>query len=322
MNIVLTGVAGFIASRVADLLLEQGHTVVGIDILNDAYDPRLKELRLAQLQDRKGFTFMRLDVTDKPELEKAFEGAPVDAVINLAARAGVRQSLDDPWVYYETNVTGTLNLLEICKDKGIAKFVLSSTSSSYGNQPKQPFTEDMPTDLPLSPYAASKKAAEVLTYTYHDLYGIDATVFRYFTVYGPAGRPDMSVFRFIRWIDLGEPVRVFGDGTQRRDFTFVDDIARGTVAGLASVGYQIINLGNSQPYSLLELIDIIERKLGKKANVRFEAPNPLDVPATWADVSKARDLLQWAPTTSLEEGVSAAVDWYLANRTLATTVTL
>lgn len=322
MKIFLTGVAGFIASRVASLLLDVGHDVVGIDTINDAYDPRLKEWRLSLLQDRKHFAFERVDITDKAALDEVFaQGAP-DAVINLAARAGVRQSLDNPWVYYETNVTGTLNLLEACREMGIGKFVLASTSSAYGDQPQQPFTEKMPTDRPLSPYAASKKAAEVLTYTYHDLYGIDTTVLRYFTVYGPAGRPDMSVFRFIRWIDEGQPVRVFGDGTQSRDFTFVDDIARGTVAGLAKVGYEIINLGNSHPHTLLKLINTIEAKLGKKADIAFEPANPLDVPGTWADVSKANALLRWQPETTLDIGIGLAVDWYRANRDLAVEVDL
>ena len=197
---------------------------------------------------------------------------------------------------------------------GIEKFILSSTSSAYGNQPKQPFTEDMSTDRPVSPYAASKKAAEILTYTYHDRYGIDATVFRYFTVFGPAGRPDMSLFRFIRWIDTGEPVRVFGDGTQKRDFTFVDDVARGTIAGLSKVGYEIINIGNNKPTALLDVIGMIEQKLDKKANLSFEPPNPLDVPSTWADISKANRLLDWHPQVSLEEGIKKTVEWHQANR--------
>ena len=261
MKILLTGAAGFIASRVAHILLDRGDEVVGIDVMNDAYDPRLKIWRLAQLEDRPRFSFYRTDISNRRELEKVVSVAQPDAVINLAARAGVRQSVDDPWIYYETNVTGTLNLLELCRSLGIPKFILSSTSSAYGNQLKQPFTEDMPTDSPLSPYAASKKAAEVLAYTYHDIYDIDVTVFRYFTVYGPAGRPDMSIFRFIRWVDEGVPVKVYGDGSQRRDFTFVEDIARGTVAGLSKVGYEIINLGGNGPVSLLEIIAIIEEKL-------------------------------------------------------------
>jgi UDP-glucuronate 4-epimerase len=322
MRIVVTGAAGFIASRVAGLLLDQGHEVVGVDVINNAYDPRLKEWRLAQLQDRPGFSFARVDIRDRVQLASVFDGPPPDAVINLAARAGVRQSYENPWAYYETNVVGTLNLLEMCKDLGIQKFILASTSSAYGLQQHEAFSEDLTSDRPLSPYASSKKAAEVLTYTYHNFYGIDTTVFRYFTVYGPAGRPDMSVFRFIRWIDQGLPVRVFGDGTQRRDFTFVDDIARGTVAGLVNVGYELINLGNNKPATLLELIGIIEEHLGKQATIVFEPSNALDVPTTWADIAKARALLNWEPQTNLRDGIGKAVDWHRANRLLANAVEL
>jgi nucleoside-diphosphate-sugar epimerase len=204
----------------------------------------------------------------------------------------------------------------------IRKFVLASTSSAYGDQPRQPLREDMQTDRPLSPYAASKKAAEVLAFTYHDLYDIDVTVFRYFTVYGIAGRPDMSVFRFIRWVDQGDPLRLFGDGSQKRDFTFVGDIARGTVAGLADVGYEIINLGGDRPVTLLQMIGMIEETLGKKANISFEPPNPLDVQATWADISKARTILGWQPQSTLEQGIEAAVRWYKDNRDLALSLEL
>ena len=322
MNIVLTGTAGFIASKVARMLLDGGHTVTGVDELNDAYDPRLKVWRLAQLEDRPRFTFRHTSISDRDAIHDVVATAKPDAIINLAARAGVRQSVENPWVYYETNTVGTLNLLELCKELGIKKFVLASTSSAYGDQPQQPFTEDMPTDKPLSPYAASKKAAEVLCYTYHDLYDIDVTVFRYFTVYGPAGRPDMSIFRFIRWADEGVPLKVFGDGMQQRDFTFVEDIARGTVAGLANVGYEIVNLGGDRPVTLLDVIGMIENSLGKKANISFEPPNPLDVPAPWADISKARKILGWEPHTSLEDGISASVEWYLANRDLAVSLAL
>lgn len=322
MKILLTGTAGFIASRVGHLLIDRGDEVIGIDSMNNAYDTRLKTWRLAQLEDRTQFTFHHMDISDRVALRDVVEAAAPNAVINLAARAGVRQSVDDPWSYYETNVIGTLNLLHLCQELGIPKFVLASTSSAYGNQTQQPFTEEMPTDMPLSPYAASKKAAEVLAYTYHDLYDIDVTVFRYFTVYGPAGRPDMSIFRFIRWIDEGLPVQVFGNGTQRRDFTFVEDIARGTVAGLAPIGYELINLGGSSPVSLLELIRIIEEKLDKKAHIVFQPANPLDVAATWADISKAQDLLGWRPESDLSAGIERAVEWYRANRELAVAVEL
>ena len=322
MRILVTGAAGFIGSTVASLLMDNGHEVVGIDSLNDAYDARIKDWRLARLQERPGLQFHRVDLSDVDELSDIVASSRAEAVVNLAARAGVRQSLENPWVYYETNVTGTLNLLDLCRRHGVHKFVLASTSSLYGDSKAQPFREDMPTDRPLSPYAASKKAAEALTYTYHHSYGIDVTVLRYFTVYGPAGRPDMSIFRFIRWIAEGERVSVFGDGTQRRDFTYVDDIARGTVAALKPLGYETINLGNSQPASLLEVIALIEQALGKKATISFEPPNPVDVPSTWADNAKAARLLGWTPEVALADGLQRTAKWYIENRELARSVRL
>ena len=331
---LVTGVAGFIASKVAEFLLADGHTVVGVDNLNDAYDVRLKEWRLAQIQGHPNFTFHRLDITDKKALRALFDqrpttndqrvphsslvhrrsSSPFDAVINLAARAGVRQSVEDPWVYYDTNVTGTLNLLEMCKEFGVKKFVLASTSSLYGKDNPMPYREDANTDRPLSPYAASKKAAETLCYTYHYLYDIDVTVFRYFTVYGPAGRPDMSLFRFVQWISEGMPVVVFGDGQQSRDFTYVDDIARGTIAGLRPLGYEIINLGSDTPVVLIDAIRLVEELVGKEAGIEYRPRHPADVLATWADIGKAERLLNWRPRTEFEEGVRRLVEWYQTNR--------
>lgn len=317
---LVTGVAGFIASKVAEFLLADGHAVVGVDNLNDAYDVRLKQWRLAQLEGKPGFTFQRLDICDRDALCDLFDsqsriGNPkFDAVINLAARAGVRQSVENPWAYYETNVTGTLNLLELCREYGIRKFILASTSSLYGNNNPLPFHEDANTDHPLSPYAASKKAAEALCYTYHCLYGIDITVLRYFTVYGPAGRPDMSLFRFVQWICEGRPVVVYGDGKQSRDFTYVDDIARGTVAALRPLGFEVINLGSDQPVVLMDAMRLVEDLLGEKARVEFRPRHPADVMATWADVGKAEHLLGWRPRTPFEEGVRRLVDWYQEER--------
>lgn len=316
-TVLLTGCAGFIGSKVGELLLRQGHEVVGVDDLNNAYDVRLKEWRLHQLQERPTFQFHRLDVADQAALSQFFTSAgPFDVVINLAARAGVRQSLEDPWVYYETNVTGTLNLLELCKDNKIKKFVAASSSSVYGipSESGRPFCEDQPTDHPLSPYAASKKATEGLCYAYHHLYGLDVTLLRYFTVYGPAGRPDMSIFRFIKWIAEGEPLVLYGDGTQKRDFTYIDDIARGTILALKPTGYQIFNLGNDRPVTIMRLISIIEQLLGKKAQIDHQPAHPADVPATWASIDKAKELLGWQPKIRLEQGVKLAVDWYLENR--------
>ena len=316
---LVTGVAGFIASKVAEFLLADSHTVVGVDNLNDAYDVRLKEWRLRQLQGHPNFIFHRLDITDQVALRNLFTHhasriTSLDAVINLAARAGVRQSVEDPWVYYDTNVTGTLNLLELCKEFGVEKFVLASTSSLYGKDNPMPYREDANTDHPLSPYAASKKAAEALCYTYHYLYGIDITVFRYFTVYGPAGRPDMSLFRFVQWISEGKPVVVFGDGRQSRDFTYVDDIAQGTIAGLKPLGFEIINLGSDTPVVLMDAIRLIETLTGRKAKIEFKPRHPADVLATWADIGKAERLLGWRPRTGFEEGVRQLVTWYRIHR--------
>jgi len=315
---LVTGVAGFIASNVARRLLDQGHTVVGVDNVNDAYDVRMKEWRLAQIEGQPGFEFHRLDITDREAMATTFARlhthTPFDAVINLAARAGVRQSVQDPWAYVDTNVTGTLNLLELCREHDVGKFVLASTSSLYGARNPRPFREDADTNGPLSPYAASKKGAEVMCYTYHYLYDIDVTVFRYFTVYGPAGRPDMSVFRFVKWINEEHPVQVYGDGRQSRDFTYVDDIARGTIAGLKPLGYEVINLGSDEPVVLMDAIHLIERLLDKEALLEHKPRHPADVMATWADIGKAERLLGWRPQVSFEEGVGQAVKWYQENR--------
>ena len=322
---LVTGVAGFIANNVAQRLLAEGHTVVGVDSINDAYDVRVKEWRLAQIEGQPGFEFHRLDIADRHAMSDAFAQltarAPLDAVINLAARAGVRTSVENPWVYIDTNVTGTLNLLELCREHDVKKFVLASTSSLYGARNPRPFREDADTNGPLSPYAASKKGAEALCYTYHYLYDIDVTVFRYFTVYGPAGRPDMSVFRFVKWINEGNPVQVYGDGRQSRDFTFVDDIARGTIAGLKPLGFEVINLGSDEPVVLMDAIRLIERLLDKEAMLEHKPRHKADVMATWADIGKAERLLGWRPQVSFEEGISRAVKWYQENRDWAKDVT-
>lgn len=315
---LLTGVAGFIAARVAEFLLDEGHHVVGVDNLNDAYDVRIKEYRLGRLQHRPGFTFLRLDIArrdfgEQPELNRQ----PFEAVINLAARAGVRQAVLDPWAYLETNVTGTLNLLEFCRQRQIAKFIQASTSSVYGAEAPLPTPETAPSDRPLQPYAASKKAAEVLCHTYHHLYGLDVTVFRYFTVYGPAGRPDMSMFRFTQWISEGQPVRLNGDGQQSRGFTYVDDIARGTLLGLKPLGYEVINLGGHECVRMIDLIHMLEERIGRPAQIEYHPFHPADMWANWADIEKAERLLGWAPRVSLQEGLDRLVAWYNAERAWA-----
>jgi nucleoside-diphosphate-sugar epimerase len=318
-NYLVTGAAGFIGSRVAELLMDAGDRVIGIDNLNDAYDVRIKYWRLNRLLGRPDFTFHQLDISDRRALESAqlaeqLQAAALDGVINLAARAGVRQSVENPWVYVETNVTGTLNLLELCRRWQIPKFILASTSSIYGADPPLPTPEEASSDRPLQPYAASKKGAEALCHAYHFLYDIDVTVFRYFTVYGPAGRPDMSMFRFTQWISEGRPVRLNGDGTQSRGFTYVDDIARGTILGLKPLGYEIINLGGHETITINELINLLEELIGKKAQIQFLPANPADMLANWANIEKAKNLLGWEPRVSLLQGVSRLVEWYNAER--------
>lgn len=320
--LLVTGVAGFIGSKVAEFLLGDGHIVVGVDNMNDAYDVRLKKWRLAQIVDHPNFEFRRLDICDRPALTDLFtqhatRSTPFAAIINLAARAGVRQSVENPWIYFETNTTGTLNLLELARRYGVPKFVLASTSSLYGQHNPMPFREDADTNRPLSPYAASKKAAETLCYTYHYLYGIDVTVFRYFTVYGPAGRPDMSLFRFVQWVSEGWPVLVYGDGQQSRDFTYVDDIARGTIAGLKPLGYEIINLGSDKPAVLMDALGMIEQMVGKPAKIDFQPMHRADVTATWADIGNAEHRLGWRPQITLNEGIERLVAWYQLNHTWA-----
>jgi len=321
---LVTGVAGFIANRVAELLLQSGHRVTGIDNLNDAYDVRVKEYRLQKLKDYANFSFTRLDISDKDAVFSlngtaggAYTDAAYAAVINLAARAGVRASVENPWVYYDTNLSGTLNLLELCRQNAIPKFILASTSSIYGIDAPLPTPETADSNHPLQPYAASKKAAEVLCYTYHSLYKIDVTVFRYFTVYGPAGRPDMSMFRFVQWISEGKPLRLYGDGEQSRGFTYVDDIARGTILGLKPLGYEVINLGGHESIKIKALIGMIEERVGQTAQLVQYPANPAEMLANFADVRKAGSLLGWKPAVSLDQGVSNLVAWYNAERTWA-----
>ncbi len=317
---LVTGTAGFIGSKVAEQLLQANHRVVGIDNLNDAYDRALKDWRLERLQARKRFEFSEVDISDRSQLRSAWGSGEFDAVLNLAARAGVRPSVADPWVYSETNVTGTLNLLDLCRESGVAKFVQASTSSLYGEHNPRPFKEDADISRPLSPYAASKGAAELLCHTYHHLFDLDVSILRYFTVYGPAGRPDMSVFRFVQWIAESRPVRLYGDGQQERDFTYVEDIARGTIAALRPLGFEIINLGSDRPTTLLSVVSEIEELIGKPAKIEHLERAPADVSATWADIDKAATLLDWQPKVNLDEGLRACVAWYLSERHWASEV--
>jgi nucleoside-diphosphate-sugar epimerase len=312
-NYLVTGVAGFIAARTAELLMADGHSVVGVDNINDAYDPKIKEYRLKRLQTNKGFTFHQLDISDKTIIKK-LKYEKFDAVINLAARAGVRYSVENPWVFVETNMIGTLNMLEICKQNGVKKFLVASTSSIYGEDPPYPTPENASSSEPLQPYAASKKGAEAMCHAYHHLYGIDVSILRYFTVYGPAGRPDLAHLRFTQWISEGKPVRVNGDGNQSRGFTYIDDIARGTILALKPLGFEIINLGGHEVISINDLIKIMEDVIGKKAIVQYGAPNPADMITNQADVSKAGELLGWEPQFNMRQGVEKLVEWYNQER--------
>lgn len=312
MKILITGCAGFIASKVSELLLKRGDKIFGVDNLNDAYDVNLKKWRLEQLLKFDNFIFHKINITNLSQLEKIFTQNTFDAIINLAARAGVRTSLNNPWIYMDTNIIGTLNLLELCRKYNIKKFVLASTSSIYG-ETDLPFIEDKKTDCPLSPYAASKKGAEAICYTYHYLYGIDVSIPRYFTVYGPAGRPDMSYFIFTKKINNDEVISVYGDGFQQRDFTYIDDIAQGTIAALKPLGYHIINLGSDHPVKLKYIIKLIEENLNKKAKINYFPKHPADVSATWADINKAKELLSWEPRVEIEEGIQGTVDWMKEN---------
>jgi UDP-glucuronate 4-epimerase len=314
LAVLVTGVAGFIASKTAGFLLDAGVPVVGMDNLNDYYDVRVKHYRLEQLKGRAGFTFIEGDIEDLAALQQIFSAQRFSAVLNLAARAGVRYSMENPHVYMTTNAHGTLNLLECMQQHGVKKFVLASTSSLYAGQ-EMPFVETLPVNTPISPYAASKKAAEVMAYTYHKLYGIDVSVVRYFTVFGPAGRPDMSPFRFIKWIDEGTPITLYGDGSQSRDFTYVDDIARGTIAAMQAVGYEIINLGGgNNPITITAMIEAFEQQLGKKALIDQKPFHQADMMETWANIDKAKSLLGWEPQIDPTEGFRLSVDWYLENR--------
>lgn len=340
---LVTGVAGFIASRTAEMLIESGHEVVGIDNLNNYYDLRLKVFRLHRLAKSAGadqplldqldyasgsaieyagprhfkvgaYQFHQLDIENKSALEVLFRTHAFDGVLNLAARAGVRYSMSHPHVYMNTNAMGTLNLLDCMRDYGVKKLVLASTSSLYAGQP-MPFDETLPVNTPISPYAASKKAAEVMAYSYNYLYDLDISVVRYFTVFGPCGRPDMSIFRFIKWIDEGVPIEMFGDGSQSRDFTYIDDIARGTIAALKPIGYEVFNLGGGKnPISLNQVNEAIEKQLGKQATYDYKPFHIADIKETWANIDKAEKLLGWKPEVAPFEGCRLSVEWYVENR--------
>ena len=335
-TVLVTGAAGFIGARTCRALLDQGHTVVGIDELNDYYDVRLKDHRVDLLLGGDGkvtgtdqhlsrflektasherFTFCHLDLVDGAATTKLFERFQFQAVINLAARAGVRYSVEHPEVYASTNVSGAVNLLQSMHRNGVKKYILASSSSLYAGA-KPPFREDFDVNRPLSPYAASKLGAEAMAAAFHNMHGIDVSVLRYFTVYGPASRPDMSPLRFLKWIDEGTPITLYGDGSQSRDFTYIDDIVAGTLAALRPLGFEVINLGGgNQPMSILELIRGFETALGKTAVIDHQPFHAGDMQSTQADITKAKQLLDWSPHVKPAEGFARTVQWYEANRT-------
>lgn len=316
MSILITGCAGFIGSHTTHALLKNGYNVIGIDDLNDFYNPEWKKQNLAKFQNETNFTYHRLDITNQEKTAEVFSQAQekdqsITKIVHLAARAGVRPSIKDPLLYQEVNVKGTLNLLELARRFQVPQFVFASSSSVYGNQTKVPFSETDPVNEPVSPYAATKKAGEMLCYAYAHLYGIKTSCLRFFTVYGPKGRPDMAPYLFTEAVLQGKPIKKFGDGTTRRDYTYIDDIVEGIVAAVEQpFEFEIFNLGNNQPVTLNEFIAEVEAATGKKAIIQQEPMQPGDVEQTYADITKAKKMLGFEPKTSLKQGLKKFVEWY------------
>jgi UDP-glucuronate 4-epimerase len=313
-NVLVTGGAGFIGSHLVGRLLgEGGWRVRVVDDFNDFYDPALKRRNVAAFEGREGFALVEADIRDRAALEEIFRATQFDCIVHLAARAGVRPSLAEPVLYAETNINGTLNLLELAREHGVRQFVFGSSSSVYGENEKVPFSEDDPIFKPISPYAATKAAGELLCHTYSHLFGLRCVCLRFFTVYGARQRPDLAIHKFARLISEGRPIPVFGDGTTRRDYTYVDDIVAGVRAAMdyRESPYEVVNLGESRTVSLSELIALLERELGREAVIDRQPLQPGDVPQTFADVSKARRLLGYDPRTPIEEGIRRFVEWFL-----------
>ena|ERR1043166_5051439 len=315
MNILVTGAAGFIGSHLVEHLLKLDHDVVGLDNFDDLYDPKVKEDNLRIAGGNPRFELVRGDITGGKPMEDLFAKRKFDIVVHLAAKAGVRPSIADPVGYIRTNVEGTLNLLELSRKSGIRKFIFASSSSVYGDSGTIPFREDEPVEHPVSPYAASKRAGELLCYNHHQMYGIGIYALRFFSVYGPRQRPDMAIHKFTRLILEGKPVPVFGEGKMMRDFTFIDDIIQGLLNSIDRVrGYEIINLGESKTISVMGLLGVIEKCLGKKALVELLPMQAGDVRETFADISKAGKMLDYKPKVGIEEGVRRYLEWYGSGR--------
>ena len=311
MRVLITGGAGFIGSHVTAWLLKRGDEVICLDNFNDYYDPQRKRRNIEPFLERPGYTLHEGDIRSLEDLQAVFGASPIDKVLHIAAMAGVRYSIQHPELYAAVNVTGTTNVLEIARRHNVRNFVFASSSSVYGARSEAPFRESEMADCPISPYAATKRAAELLTFTYHHLYGLNCTSLRFFTVYGPKGRPDMAPYLFTRWIFEGKELTMFGDGSSRRDYTYIDDIVAGVVAALdADLPFEIINLGNSRTVSLNEFISVVEDAVGKRAKVVSVNTQPGDVPLTSADIRKAQDLLGYSPQTDIREGMNRFVTWY------------
>jgi UDP-glucuronate 4-epimerase len=310
MAILVTGGAGFVGSHLVERLLADGQGVVCLDNLDEYYSPALKERNLARALKHPRFTLVRGDVRRLPDVERAFGVERLEAVAHLAGRGGVRPSVQDPLLYLDINVAGTIQILEACRRHAIGRLVLASSSSVYGGRTTVPFRESDMVDRPISPYAASKKAAELICHTYSHLYGLSVGCLRFFTAYGPRQRPDMAIAKFARAILEGREITLYGDGTSRRDYTYIEDIVAGIVGALrAPYGYEIFNLGNSETVTLDSLIAVLERVLGRPAQRRYEAEQPGDVPVTCADVTKARAMLGYDPRVSIEEGLARFAAW-------------
>lgn len=312
MNFLVTGGAGFIGSNLCERLLNSGHAVWALDDLNSFYDVSLKRRNIREIQAlAKPFTFVQGDITDRACLDDLFQETKFDQVIHLAARAGVRPSLAEPALYQRVNVEGTVNVLEAARLSGVKKIIMASSSSVYGTNAKTPFSESDPIFQAISPYAASKLACEALGHVYHHIYGMDVTMLRFFTVYGPRQRPDLAIYKFAQLITAGKPIPVFGDGSTARDYTFVTDILDGIIACTQKeIGYEVFNLGESQTVKLSYLIELLEKSLGKKAIIDRQPMQPGDVPITFADISKAQKILGYAPHVKIDQGIPLFVEWF------------
>jgi len=312
MNYLVTGGAGFIGSHLVDRLLAEGQSVVCLDNFDDFYNPAIKRRNLTRALKDSKFRLVEGDLRDEGLLNRIFQEEEVEIVAHLAARAGVRPSIENPLLYAEVNIRGTLNLLEACKKYKVRRLVFASSSSVYGNNPKVPFAEEDPVDNPISPYAATKKAGELICHTYHHLYQMDIACLRYFTVYGPRQRPEMAIYQFTRRIHQGRKITLFGDGSSRRDYTYIEDAIEGTIAALGREhGYEIYNIGESQTTPLSQLVQWIEDQLGKKARVEYLPAQPGDVERTYADIRKASERLGYRPRTDIREGLARFTRWYL-----------